>query len=362
MIILKIIFRFAVAGLLVCGLCASSAQPSLAAAVKDTKQAAKNGRDYVNKLYFEMADAMNEAYKCAGNKLPRDIEKYYWHPSALLLCKPQQEAADQKFKQLQSLDLDDPSFLWGNKDEQERVKRELAASLDFLSDLMYVQRFFIKMFDSDQKYLVESIFKVHKMGYWLQEKSEDYKKKMTAMNGHLQKFKERGDVEELKKLGNYVKYANGKMTPVNQGVFLYDVDRHTAVLKKDGQRILDALGKFGERIAQLKEKTMTLTMTKLKALKGARCYDRMTRAYNSYMEDLIPRLEITINYLCEKMWGPYVWAENEEGKFLTTKGVSSFAPLLEPVSSYSYIEAWQNACQYYIPNSMDVQIKRMSLD
>ena len=95
MTILKNIFRFAVAGLLVCGLCASSAQPSLAAAVKDTKQAAKNGRDYVNKLYFEMADAMNEAYKCAGNKLPRDIEKYYWHPSALLLCKPQQEAAAQ---------------------------------------------------------------------------------------------------------------------------------------------------------------------------------------------------------------------------------------------------------------------------
>ena len=64
--------------------------------------------------------------------------------------------------------------------------------------------------------------------------------------------------------------------------------------------------------------------------------------------------------VADHAWGE--WAENEEGKFLTTKGVASFAPLLEPVSSYSYIEAWQNACQYYIPNSMDVQIKRMSLD
>ena len=44
------------------------------------------------------------------------------------------------------------------------------------------------------------------------------------------------------------------------------------------------------------------------------------------------------------------------------KDLNTFAPLLEPVSSYSYIEAWQNACEYYIPNSMDVQIKRVMLD
>ena len=142
MTILKNIFRFAVAGLLVCGLCASSAQPSLAAAVKDTKQAAKNGRDYVNKLYFEMADAMNEAYKCAGNKLPRDIEKYYWHPSALLLCKPQQEAAAQ-------LRLGALEFLLGYAVFKEKgsvffvpVEKKLAVfdgkiSLDKQGDLLY---------------------------------------------------------------------------------------------------------------------------------------------------------------------------------------------------------------------------------
>ena len=88
-------------------------------------------------------------------------------------------------------------------------------------------------------------------------------------------------------------------------------------------------------------------------------YEVFKKSYDAFVNDSFMRAEFAITELLE------YWIDQilpNEARFLVMKDLNTFAPLLEPVSSYSYIEAWQNACQYYIPNGTDTQIKRVTLD
>lgn len=358
---MKNIFRYAAAGLLVCGLCTAT-PPAQALANKDTKQAPVDATKYLTKKFRTFIDAYNALDDCVMNRLPLDAEwaakDRPWEPDKIDVCKPKFVAAEKALEDATNLSLA-PPLLWSSKATEDRIKNILTTVKAVAADLFFVPRFFCYMKD-DHSNVLEAIQYMRQTGAWLKSVAPEYKKRMKEMSDNLQKFKDRGDVNGLKELGKYIKYANGKMTPVNRGIMLYDIDRHVKAYKEKNKAHIDALSAANTIISSNKTALYGPVLNKIESMKDSPYYyEVFKRSYDGFVNDSFMRAEFAITELLE------YWMEQilpNEARFLVMKDLNTFAPLLEPVSSYSYIEAWQNACQYYIPNSMDTQIKRVTLD
>ena len=357
MIPMKNIVRTAAAGLLACGLCATSVLPALADAPKNTSEAAVSGRKYYGELHDKVSAAKEEVNNCVIKYMPMDGEwmegDHPFKPGDLFLCQPQLQSMESAMEALFSPDT--PPLLWENSEQQERYRIMLAAQKEFYDLYLAPNKYLINLVDNDPE-VTGVIIQVLQFYNWSLFMTPHIKEKFTELNSYIDRFKSTGDLAQLEPLSKFMTYSKGQVRfNANWDNTLYDIDRHTETILKEKRGFYSQLEKATLVINKMQEELKSKGPAIIASIEDKALKKRVQSVYDYLLEWTYKRAKLAFHDL--RFWAMELFdSKHPMGMVFSTKNVAKYAPNFRSVDSESYREMIKETLQYYVPNNVTIMM------
>ena len=325
-----------------------------------------SGRDYAQKKMNAFVKAYNEVVECLSAKLPKEGEDFEFLPDLMYRCEPELAAFEQA-----RIDMDRmPEGLpWYNGQEQKSAMEQGALVDSMHRSMVRLFTFLIRGLGRDNSARV-AMFAYDNIQRWYKNKADTYKKKIIAMDklmGEYYKYKQRGRMVDghfecsssdmqgmqraVKKMADYFDYNvdNSTIRAMKDGVFLYDLDKHSTGYAKNIKNSL-SLVKAARGLAEMHFKRFRAQAEPVQKLDEKALFRPMAAVPAN-----MGKLEIRVmNALDKVLAGMQELADgtSPEGKFLSQKWLDESTKFATSADG-SYLRSIRMSCYKNLLNTVD---------
>ncbi len=325
-----------------------------------------SGRDYAQKKMNAFAKAYNEVSGCLAEKLPIEEEEFEFLPDLMYRCEPELAAFEQA-----RIDMDRmPEGLpWYNSQEQKAAMEQGALVDSMHRSMVTLFNFLIRGLGRENSARV-AIHAYDLLLRWYSNKGDTYKKKLIAMDKLMEEYyhyKQRGRMVDghfecssgdmrgmqraVKKMADYFDYNvdNSTIRAMKDGVFLYDLDKHSTGYAKNIKNSL-SLVKAARGLAEMHFKRFWAQAEPVQKLDEKALFRPMAA-----VPENMSKLEIRVmNALDKVLAGMQELADgtSPEGKFLSQKWLDESTKFATSADG-SYLRSIRMSCYKNLLNTVD---------
>ncbi len=325
-----------------------------------------SGRDYAQKKMNAFVKAYNGVTECLSAKLPKEGEDFEFLPDLMYKCEPELAVFEQARIGMENMPEGLP---WYNSQEQKSAMEQGALVDSMHKSMTTLFNFLIRGLGRENSARV-AMFAYDGVQRWYKNKGETYKKKLIAMDKLMDeyyKYKQKGRMvnghfecsssdmqgmqRAVKKMDDYFDYNvdNSTIRAMKDGVFLYDLDKHSMGYAKNIKNSLSMV-KAARGLAEMHFKRFWAQAEPVQKLDKKALFRPMAG-----IPEKMTNLETRVIYALDKvLTGMQELADgtSPEGKLLSQKWLDESTKFVTSADG-SYLRSIRMSCYKNLLNTVD---------